>query len=87
MKEFDEQFPELVNRIAKIELRDVYEVAKIFVNGEDFTFSDLYTEDDIQEHCLSKQRFKEAIQKMKERSENRWSDIQIEEFLIMELGL
>ena len=37
--------------------------------------------------CLDKQKFKEAITKMKTRSENRWTDTQIEEFLLKELEL
>ena len=34
-----------------------------------------------------KQRVKEAIKKFKSLSENRWTDKQIEEFLIKELNL
>ena len=42
---------------------------------------------EVSKSCLDKQKVKEAIEKMRQRSENRWTDKQIEDFLKQELGL
>jgi hypothetical protein len=44
-------------------------------------------EEDIQEFCISKTKVKEAIEKFSGRSNNRWTDKAIQDFLKMELGL
>ena len=46
-----------------------------------------FNESTIQEHCLDKQRLIDALSKMKSRSENRWTDKQIEDFLLITLNV
>ena len=41
----------------------------------------------IQECCQDNQKVKEAIEKFKTRSNNRWTDEQVEDFLKKELNL
>lgn len=70
---FEEQFPSLKGK-------------ELDSTGDDFKpYSFLAIV--IQKHCLDKQRVREAITKFKSRSENRWTDGQVEDFLKQELGL